>query len=50
MEVLDPIRKLQLNVRNSCAAKSRIGTSFKVIRGAAETMPTAALCERRRRT
>ena len=32
----DPVRKLQLNARNSRAAKTRIGAMFKVIRGAAE--------------
>jgi AcrR family transcriptional regulator len=32
----DPARKLELNARNSRAAKSRIGALFKVIRGAAE--------------
>src|SRR5450432_1196323 len=32
----DPARKLQLNARNSRAAKTRIGAMFKVIRGAAE--------------
>ena len=32
----DPVRKLQLNARNSAAAKTRIGTLFRVIRGAAE--------------
>ena len=36
MEESDPVRKLQLNARNSRAAKSRIGGMFKVIRGAAE--------------
>jgi AcrR family transcriptional regulator len=33
----DPVRKLQLNARNSAAAKTRIGGLFRVIRGAAET-------------
>jgi AcrR family transcriptional regulator len=32
----DPVRKLQLNARNSAAAKTRIGALFRVIRGAAE--------------
>ncbi|MBV8980254.1 MAG: TetR/AcrR family transcriptional regulator [Acidimicrobiia bacterium] len=32
----DPARKLQLNARNSRAAKTRIGPLFKVIRGASE--------------
>jgi AcrR family transcriptional regulator len=32
----DPVRKLQLNARNSRVAKVRIGPLFKVIRGAAE--------------
>jgi len=36
MEETDPVRKLQLNARNSRAAKTRIGGMFKVIRGAAE--------------
>ena len=36
MEENDPVRKLQLNARNSRAAKTRIGGMFKVIRGAAE--------------
>jgi AcrR family transcriptional regulator len=36
MEEPDPARKLQLNARNSAAAKTRIGGLFKVIRGAAE--------------
>jgi len=36
MEEKDPVRKLQLNARNSRAAKTRIGPLFKVIRGAAE--------------
>ena len=36
MEERDPVRKLQLNARNSRAAKVRIGGMFKVIRGAAE--------------
>jgi AcrR family transcriptional regulator len=36
MEETDPVRKLELNARNSRAAKSRIGAMFKVIRGAAE--------------
>ncbi|MEA2843824.1 MAG: hypothetical protein QOJ69_1495, partial [Actinomycetota bacterium] len=36
MEERDPVRKLQLNARNSRAAKTRIGGLFKVIRGAAE--------------
>jgi len=35
----DPVRKLQLNARNSRAAKTRIGGMFKVIRGAAEIDP-----------
>jgi AcrR family transcriptional regulator len=37
MEERDPVRKLELNARNSRAAKTRIGPLFKVIRGAAET-------------
>jgi len=36
MEEPDPTRKLQLNARNSAAAKTRIGGLFRVIRGAAE--------------
>ena len=36
LEEPDPVRKLQLNARNSAAAKTRIGGLFKVIRGAAE--------------
>ncbi|MEY2399017.1 MAG: hypothetical protein QOJ00_2191 [Actinomycetota bacterium] len=36
MDEPDPFRKLQLNARNSRAAKTRIGPMFKVIRGAAE--------------
>jgi AcrR family transcriptional regulator len=36
MEEPDPVRKLQLNARNSAAAKTRIGALFRVIRGAAE--------------
>jgi AcrR family transcriptional regulator len=36
MEEQDPVRKLELNARNSRAAKMRIGPLFKVIRGAAE--------------
>jgi AcrR family transcriptional regulator len=36
MQEEDPIRKLELNARNSRAAKSRIGAMFRVIRGAAE--------------
>jgi AcrR family transcriptional regulator len=36
MEERDPVRKLQLNARNSRAAKLRIGEMFKVIRSAAE--------------
>ena len=36
MEEPDPVRKLQLNARNSAAAKARIGVLFRVIRGAAE--------------
>jgi AcrR family transcriptional regulator len=36
MEESDPVRKLELNARNSRAAKTRIGGMFKVIRGAAE--------------
>jgi AcrR family transcriptional regulator len=36
MQEQDPVRKLELNARNSRAAKSRIGGMFKVIRGAAE--------------
>jgi AcrR family transcriptional regulator len=36
MEEPDPLRKLQLNARNSRLAKSRIGAMFQVIRGAAE--------------
>ena len=32
----DPVRTLQLNARNSRAAKTRIGELFRVIRGAAE--------------
>jgi AcrR family transcriptional regulator len=36
MDERDPVRKLQLNARNSRAAKTRIGGLFKVIRGAAE--------------
>ena len=36
MEENDPVRKLELNARNSRAAKTRIGRMFKVIRGAAE--------------
>jgi AcrR family transcriptional regulator len=36
LEEPDPVRKLQLNARNSAAAKTRIGTLFRVIRGAAE--------------
>jgi AcrR family transcriptional regulator len=36
MAETDPARKLQLNARNSRAAKTRIGAMFKVIRGAAE--------------
>jgi len=36
MEEPNPVRKLQLNARNSRAAKTRIGSMFKVIRGAAE--------------
>lgn len=36
MEEPDPVRKLQLNARNSAAAKTRIGGLFRVIRGAAE--------------
>src|SRR5690242_19664999 len=37
LEEPDPVRKLQLNARNSAAAKTRIGGLFRVIRGAAET-------------
>jgi AcrR family transcriptional regulator len=36
MDEPDPATKLNLNARNSAAAKSRIGKLFKVIRGAAE--------------
>jgi AcrR family transcriptional regulator len=36
MEEPDPVRQLQLNARNSAAAKTRIGGLFRVIRGAAE--------------
>src|SRR4051794_24607340 len=36
MEEADPVRKLELNARNSRAGKTRIGAMFKVIRGAAE--------------
>ena len=36
MEEPDPVRKLQLNARNSAAAKTRIGALFRIIRGAAE--------------
>jgi AcrR family transcriptional regulator len=36
MEERDPVRKLQLNARNSRAAKTRIGQMFKIIRGASE--------------
>ena len=36
MEEPDSTRKLQLNARNSAAAKTRIGGLFRVIRGAAE--------------
>ena len=36
LEEPDPVRKLQLNARNSAAAKTRIGGLFRVIRGAAE--------------
>ena len=36
MEEPDPVRKLQLNARNSAAAKTRVGGLFRVIRGAAE--------------
>lgn len=36
MQERDPVRKLQLNARNSRAAKTRIGGLFRVIRGAAE--------------
>jgi AcrR family transcriptional regulator len=36
MEEPDPVQKLQLNARNSAAAKTRIGALFRVIRGAAE--------------
>jgi AcrR family transcriptional regulator len=36
LEEPDPVRKLQLNARNLAAAKTRIGTLFRVIRGAAE--------------
>ena len=36
MEERDPMRKLELNPRNSHAAKTRIGDLFRVIRGAAE--------------
>lgn len=36
MRERDPVRKLQLNARNSRAAKTRIGGLFRVIRGAAE--------------
>jgi len=36
MEERDPVRKLQLNARNSRVVKVRIGDMFKVIRGAAE--------------
>jgi AcrR family transcriptional regulator len=36
LEEPDPVRKLQLNARNSAAAKIRIGGLFRVIRGAAE--------------
>ena len=36
MEEPEPARKLQLNARNSAAAKTRIGGLFRVIRGAAE--------------
>ena len=39
MEETDPVRKLQLNARNSRAAKTRIGGMFRVIRGAAEIDP-----------
>ena len=35
MDERDPIRKLQLNARNSRAAKARIGPMFKIIRNAA---------------
>ena len=37
LEEPDPVRKLQLNARNSAAAKTRIGGLFRVIRGASET-------------
>jgi AcrR family transcriptional regulator len=36
MEAPDPRRKLQINARNSRLAKTRIGSLFEVIRGAAE--------------
>jgi hypothetical protein len=36
MQEPDPVRKLELNARNSRAAKTRIGAMFEVIRGAAE--------------
>jgi AcrR family transcriptional regulator len=36
LEEPDPVRKLQLNARNSAAAKTSIGGLFRVIRGAAE--------------
>jgi hypothetical protein len=36
MDESDPVRKLELNARNSRAAKTRIGGLFRVIRGAAE--------------
>lgn len=36
MEETEPVRKLELNARNSRAAKTRIGAMFRVIRGAAE--------------
>jgi AcrR family transcriptional regulator len=42
MEEPDPVRKLQLNARNSRAAKTRIGQMFKVIRSAAEVDPDCA--------
>ncbi len=38
----DPVRKLRLNARNACAAKSRIGDLFDIIRTSAQTDPDLA--------
>jgi hypothetical protein len=42
MEERDPVRKLQLNARNSRAAKTRIGAMFDILRNAAAVDPECA--------